>query len=384
MKILATLCLLCTVLLCQAQQEDKKIFPGIPGYHTLKCDFHMHTVFSDGQVWPSFRVYEAVRDGLDAIAITPHIDYEGQPDDLEKNYNRPYEIAQEAAKKSGLIVIRGVEISPRMPPHHCNAIFVQDANAIPARYMKRTKKAFVMKDSVRREDIMASFEAAKQQGAFIFHNHPQFNWWDEKRFGHERFNDAHKELLAKDMLQGIEVVNSTKYMPYAHGLALQYNLAMLANSDEHRDISQTYRNSHRPMTLVFAKERSAAGIREALDARRTAVYFRDYLAGRPAEMEALFKACVTVSTRHGKDKDAPALVVQLDNRSGFPFALRLRAPYLFVNLPLGRITLPPHTVTEVKLQTAWEYPEKIALQAAVENVLVAPDKELETEWEIGY
>src|SRR5690606_34303867 len=117
MKILATLCLLGATLLCQAQQQDKKIFPGIPGYHTLKCDFHMHTVFSDGHVWPSFRVYEAVRDGLDAIAITPHIDYEGQPDDLEKNYNRPYEIAQEAAKKSGLIVIRGVEISPRMPPH---------------------------------------------------------------------------------------------------------------------------------------------------------------------------------------------------------------------------------------------------------------------------
>ncbi|MHC4330495.1 MAG: hypothetical protein ACYSWW_20505 [Planctomycetota bacterium] len=33
-------------------------FPDILGYKTLKCDFHMHTVFSDGQVWPTTRVDE--------------------------------------------------------------------------------------------------------------------------------------------------------------------------------------------------------------------------------------------------------------------------------------------------------------------------------------
>ena len=27
-------------------------FPDIPGYQTLKCDLHIHTVFSDGSVWP--------------------------------------------------------------------------------------------------------------------------------------------------------------------------------------------------------------------------------------------------------------------------------------------------------------------------------------------
>ncbi len=31
-------------------------FPNILGYKTLKCDFHQHTVFSDGDVWPSIRV----------------------------------------------------------------------------------------------------------------------------------------------------------------------------------------------------------------------------------------------------------------------------------------------------------------------------------------
>lgn len=53
--------------------------PDIPGFITLKCDFHMHTVFSDGHVWPSFRVNEAIRDGLDVISLTEHIDYEWFP-----------------------------------------------------------------------------------------------------------------------------------------------------------------------------------------------------------------------------------------------------------------------------------------------------------------
>jgi hypothetical protein len=370
-------------MLCQAQkQPDSIAIPAIPGYYTLKCDFHMHTVFSDGHVWPNFRVYEAVRDGLDAIAITEHIDYEGHPEELKKDYNKSDAIAREAARNTKLIVIKGVEISPRMPPHHCNAIFVQDANAIPARYMKETKKRFVMKDSVRKEDIMASFVEAKRQGAFIFHNHPEFNWWDEKRFGRERFNDFHRELLEKGMLNGIEVVNSGKYLPQAHEMALRYNLTMLANSDEHHAISNSYQGTHRPITLVFAKERTAAGIREALDARRSAVYFRDYVAGRPAEMEALLKACVSIGTEAGKDKDAPALVLKISNNSDIPFAMRFSAPYMFVDLPLGRITLQPHAVTTVKLQTAWDYPAKLKLKGIADNVLVAPDKALETEWEL--
>ena len=52
------------------QSRDPLPVPDIPGYRTLKCDFHMHTVYSDGDVWPTLRVQEAWKDGLDAIAIT--------------------------------------------------------------------------------------------------------------------------------------------------------------------------------------------------------------------------------------------------------------------------------------------------------------------------
>ena len=39
-------------------------FPDLAGYKTLVCDLHMHTVFSDGSVWPNIRVMEAQKDGF--------------------------------------------------------------------------------------------------------------------------------------------------------------------------------------------------------------------------------------------------------------------------------------------------------------------------------
>ena len=38
--------------------------PQIDDYQLLKCDFHIHTIFSDGIVWPSLRVQEAWEEGL--------------------------------------------------------------------------------------------------------------------------------------------------------------------------------------------------------------------------------------------------------------------------------------------------------------------------------
>lgn len=43
----------------QAQRRNEIQVPDLDGYTTLKCDFHMHSVFSDGLVWPTVRVDEA-------------------------------------------------------------------------------------------------------------------------------------------------------------------------------------------------------------------------------------------------------------------------------------------------------------------------------------
>ena len=68
--------------LTKEEQVWKIYFPDIPGYRTLVCDFHLHTVFSDGSVWPDFRVQEAIRDGLDAISITEHLEFQPKEEDI--------------------------------------------------------------------------------------------------------------------------------------------------------------------------------------------------------------------------------------------------------------------------------------------------------------
>ncbi len=181
-RIVLIIALSVVQLFVQAQNRGEKgriAMPNIPGFHTLQCDFHMHTVFSDGHVWPSFRIYEAERDGLDAVSLTEHIDFEGYPDEIKKDKNKSYEIAKGSVKKN-LMVIQGAEISPRIPPYHNNVLFLKDVNKLSSEYMKTTGKKFVMKDSITQDELMAPFLEAQRQGAFVFYNHPGYGWWDKK------------------------------------------------------------------------------------------------------------------------------------------------------------------------------------------------------------
>ena len=65
----------------------------------------MHTVFSDGLVWPTVRVDEAYREGLDAISLTEHIEYRPHKKDIVADHNRSYELSQKQAKKLGILLI---------------------------------------------------------------------------------------------------------------------------------------------------------------------------------------------------------------------------------------------------------------------------------------
>ncbi|WP_035456824.1 Sb-PDE family phosphodiesterase [Algoriphagus terrigena] len=361
-----------------AAQTREIAIPDVPGFVTLKCDFHMHTVFSDGHVWPTFRVNEAVRDGLDAISLTEHIDYEGFPEVVDRDYNKSYEIAREAADKKGLIVIRGAEISPRVPPYHNNALFLTDANIIPSEYMKDGKKKFVMKDSITHDELMGPFLEVQRQGAFVSYNHPGYAWWDKKDTA--IFTSFHHELLEKGILNGVEVVNSGRYNILAHKLAIKYDLTMLCNTDEHYDMYPRYADSHRPMTLVFAKERSEEGIKEALFAKRTALYFGDYIVARQPEAEGLFKASVTATSKFEMRNGEPILKVTLENHSSIPFETMLKADYDVELFPLGQVKIPAKDSVEVILKSLWDYPAQVKLDVAVMNVLISPGEALKTDF----
>ena len=85
--------------------RDPLPVPDIPGFRTLKGDFHLHTVFSDGNVWPTVHVQEAWRDGLDVIALTEHAEYQPHSKDVGTDLLRSYQIAKPVADQLGIVLL---------------------------------------------------------------------------------------------------------------------------------------------------------------------------------------------------------------------------------------------------------------------------------------
>lgn len=240
--------------------------PEIDGYQLLKCDFHVHTIFSDGIVWPTLRVQEAWEEGLDAIAITDHI--EGQParQHVGKGHNNAFDMAKEEAARRNIILVKGGEITRSMPPGHLNALFVEDVDALD------------------QPDYMKAIEAAHKQGAFIQWNHP--GWGVDSIMWH----DVHEDLYRKGWLNGIEVYNEFEWYPVALGWANEKDLTLFGNTDVHDVVERLYdfrQTDHRPMTLVLSKDRTSDGIKEALFARRAGLFLRHADGPRRAAAESI-------------------------------------------------------------------------------------------------
>ncbi len=362
MQMIRGFLLLLPILLSQpVWSQARKIIhiPDIPGYQTLKCDFHMHTVFSDGTVWPTVRVEEAWREGLDVISITEHIEYRPHSKDVIADHNRSFEIAKPLADKLNILLVRGAEITRSMPPGHLNTLFIKNANLLD------------------REDVFDALKEAREQGGFIFWNHPGWKaqqpdntlWWEE-----------HTRLLNSDLLHGIEVYNYNEYYPEAIDWANEKKLTMLCNSDVHPPISMEYdtKNSHRPMTLVFARQRTESAVKEALFNRRTAVYFNNTLMGEAAKLEPLFFACLDIQTEPLDLKMGEAVVVEIENNSDVDFELELAQPGIGFDAPES-LVLKAHHVTPVELRgNSEQLKEMKNLQVyyKVKNMVTSSDKNL--------
>jgi len=357
----STVSLLLTILLSgvlQAQIDDPDLpvraiqFPDIPGFVTLKCDLHMHTVLSDGNVWPGIRVEEAIRDGLDAISITDHIEYQPHLTDIpHPDRNRSYEMALRAARGTGLMVIPGTEITRSMPPGHFNAIFVKDVNRL------------------NQKDVMEVFREAKNQGAFVFWNHP--HWTAQKPDGVAMLTDMHRELLKEGLFTGIEVYNEDTYSKEAFTLAEEYNLTLLGNSDVHGLVDWVYRvpeGGHRPVTLVFASEKTPEAMQEAMENRRTVVWFDNSLVGNRDFLVPLITGSLEVS----REGVGPVPVVLIQNRSDADFILENLSDYSLHNFaPV--FTLKAHETTRVMVKTL-ETLESFDLKFRVLNAFQAADE----------
>lgn len=344
---------LALLIICIAGYSQKKIInmPDIPGYVTLKCDLHMHTVFSDGNVWPTVRIDEAIRDGLDAIAITDHLEYTPKKDYIPSNFNAGWEIGEKYALERNFILIHGAEITRKMPPGHLNALFIKDAN-------------LMAKDSA-----WDAIEEAVKQGAFILWNHP--GWKAQQPDGIPRMYDFHRKLISNGWLHGMEFFNDENYYPLVFRFCEENKLAITGNSDVHGIISERYPESHfthRPMTLVFAKTRTHDSLKEAMFAKRTMAFFMDKIAGREELARPFFNACVSVSKPYYDNEKNTFF--EITNKSDIPFHLVNGKE----NTPAA-ITLAANSVTRVVLSKKAVLP----LVYDVENIITGEDKVLRVE-----
>ncbi|HYQ58198.1 MAG TPA: Sb-PDE family phosphodiesterase [Draconibacterium sp.] len=349
---IALLLVLSEVLNAQARKIIN--IPNIAGYKTLKCDFHVHTIFSDGTVWPTVRVEEAWEEGLDAISITDHIEYRPHSIDIDADHNRAYELAAPLAEQSDILLIRGAEITRNMPPGHLTALFINNANLLEL------------------EDVRAAVKEARDQGAFIVWNHPcqdaqqpdSVVWWDE-----------HSYFFKNDMLHGIEVYTEG-FCPEAMLWANERKLTMMANSDAHGPIDVD--NGHRTLTLVFAKNRTISGIKEALFAKRTAVYYNNTIAGRSAFLDPLFFASLSYDKAPLKLKNRESKVVKITNNSDVDFELELAQPGIGFDAPES-ISLKAHHVSALILtgnSDEVESLEALNVYYSVQNMLTDVDDPL--------
>lgn len=295
--------------------------PNVDEYITLKCDFHMHTVFSDGYVWPDLRVIEAWITGLDVIAITDHIEGPVDRPFLTGDDNSSYELAKGVADRYGIILIRGGEITREQPYGHYNALFLKDVNLVD------------------HEDPFTAIENAVKQGAFIQWNHPDWNTARRNQF------EFQKKLLEKGYLHGVEISNSTNWYPYIIDWAMENNLTMMGNSDLHGLIMGEMQldKFQRPMTLVFAKEKSEQGIRDSLDNKRTVVWVADLINGREEWVSKLFLVCVRFGKIQVTNAEKKEGKVIIENISDIPWSLKFSGPVV-----TGKYRLEPRSSQVVR------------------------------------
>lgn len=296
------------------------ILPQVNGYNVYKADLHIHTVFSDGQVLPKFRVNEAWQDGLDVVAVTDHIEYrpheatfydylKGYADKehmpgvkgLEKgkqvvDLNYSVSEALKEAKKYGLTIIPGSEITRSgTKVGHFNALFTTDNNTI---YDK---------------DPVQAVRNAKAQGALVMHNHP--GWRKESL----DYTETERIVYDEGLIDGVEVMNGTEFYPLIIDRVRERGLFIAANTDVHSSTANDYRltGNLRPMTLILAKDKSLKSLREALESNRTIAVGYNTICGEEKLLQDFFAASVKLT-----EIDGEAESWTLTNMTSLPYVLK--------------------------------------------------------------
>ena len=319
-------------------------FPDLnDGRLVLSVDTHTHSVFSDGHVWPTVRVWEANKDRLDAMAITEHLEYQPYRKDIpHPDRNRAYELAAKENRKgrerTDLLLIAGAEITRKYSPGHVNALFIDDANPLLTAKNRKEETYINARDALR--------EAKAQQG-FMIWNHPA--WQNDFPDGVIKISKKQQALFDEGLIHGIEVANGQYFNDSSLQVALDHNLAIIGASDIHGLIDYDYditAGTHRTVTLAFAEERSVEGIAQALFQKHTVALYDRQFIGREAELGALFNSLVSFERLPSRRKDRQQTTVRIRNAG--PIAIELRVDgNISLNKSVGYITVPAKGATVI-------------------------------------
>lgn len=212
---------------------------NLGGYRVLAADFHVHTFpISSSTLAPWDLIFEARRQGLDAIAITGH------------NQTLSGKVGEWCARRTaGPIVLVGEEI--HAPQYHLIAVGIR--NTISWRL-----------------SAAAAIDEVHRQGGVAIAAHPVAQFWPAFDSG------ALRKLDATEVLQpaaySSDAARAELEQFYRRG-----RFTAIGSSDYHGPgplgLCRTY---------VFVRETSAEGILDALRAGHTVVFNGDRAYGDPA------------------------------------------------------------------------------------------------------
>jgi len=210
------------------------------GYQVLAADFHVH-VFPFGWSPLSVRetLLEATQQGLDAVAITPHV----------QTWQADVALWLAPRMDRSPIVIKGEEVTT--PKFHVLAIGVD--GTIPDRL-----------------SLSDTIDAIHRRGGIAIAAHPYRVVW-------QNYDAASLQKLDASEVVRPEAQERARLAEELREFHAKAPLNAFGNSDFHGmgriGASRTY---------VFATERSARGVMDAIRAGRTVVYDRNRAYGDPA------------------------------------------------------------------------------------------------------
>jgi hypothetical protein len=196
-------------------------------YEILKVNLHAHTTYSDGSFSPAELVNIYKDAGYDVLAITDHSTVSGYTEALAEG------------ERVGLTVICGEEVTCSWPDgswKHVTALFTQDSVGI-------AEDADV--------EVEAIFEAIHAQNGIGIVAHPWFAW----QYWQDYTNES-----------------------YIDGWEVDYSMAWVLETDYIYMLSHDFHDEtflpilSRFWTYLLAENRTEAGVKDALLARRIVVY----------------------------------------------------------------------------------------------------------------